>query len=91
VSTLDGPLNERTSIVQSKAELVLSNLRLCNSGAEIHAVGNMRNQAGLLIESCVTCGSLKELEMLEGICKRLEIACLEFFVKKYSYLKRKKD
>lgn len=68
---------------KNRVELVVRNLRHCNSGAEIHEVNNMRTFAQLLL--------LKILDrqwddnLNRDIC-RLEKRCVEFFKKKFNGL-----
>lgn len=67
--------------LRNRAELILANIRMTNSGMDIHATGNMRQVGYFIVEQCQRCDA--DLEVLEKMTCRLEAQCVEFFKKKY--------
>lgn len=61
-----------------------SNLRLCNSGADIHEVGSMRTRAQLLLMH-LTDDETEAQSFNEKLCK-LENDTVNFFKKKFGYI-----
>lgn len=76
---------ETRRVYKDRVELVLKNLRNCNSGTEAHQVGNMRNRAGLLLDEIEEPDS-KATDVLPILC-RLEEEQLAFFKKKFNVVK----
>ena len=72
---------ETRRILNFRIRLVEAALKSCNSGAEVHEVGNMRNVASLL-KSRVYDYDVKRDDVLP-ILERLEKQATEFFRKKY--------
>ncbi len=68
-----------------RCNLIIDNLKNCQSGSEIHQVGNMRQTAQSVLElietDVVFCS-----DKIEGIIGRLEQQELCFFKKKFEYL-----
>jgi hypothetical protein len=67
--------------LRNRAELVMMNLRLCNSGAEIHEVGNMRNVAVFIVDQTLQPDA--DLPTLHDMVCRLEKQSVVFFKKKF--------
>lgn len=63
----------------------MHSMRLQNSGADTHTVGNIRNTASLLKQQLETDPECIEEELALQILKNTEEALVEFFKKKYSY------
>lgn len=74
--------DEQRCSFRERAEMILKNLKNCNSGAEIHQVGNMRNIAQLVIEMSEKCGEAS-ITLIERTLKSLEKQQSEFFKKKF--------
>ena len=71
-----------------RAQSVLDNLSQCNSGADVHKVGNMRHIATLILELLATCDSIEESD-IGPILKRLDSEVVRHFEHKFSYLTQK--
>lgn len=66
-----------------RAKLIIDNLKNCNSGCDVHEVGNMQQTAQGILD---VLRDDKEAHEIEGILGRLEQKQLEFFKKKFEHL-----
>lgn len=66
---------------KNRAQMVLDNLRLWNSGQDIHEVGSMRNIATLIL-SLLDQKPPDDKNIEDTLC-RLEARTVEFFKKKF--------
>lgn len=73
---------EQKSVFKYRIELVISNVRCCNSSCDVHEVGNIRNVA-FFLEDFINDKDATE-ECVSPMLKRLENKCTDFFKKKYS-------
>lgn len=88
---LSGAMNNKSKDAYLyRAKLVLSNLINCNSAAEVHRVGNMRNIATLLIDM-LGCGTGYEEIHIKPVLERLEVDQKKFFKKKYANIQYKES
>lgn len=79
--------SDHKQTLEFRANLVISNLHNCNSGADIHLVVNMRQTALWIIECLDNPGHSKNCDKVEEILKRLETRQIDYFKNKYSSLK----
>lgn len=75
---------EHRMILIERAQMVLRNMRECNSGADVHEVGSIRNIASLLIQQLMFQHDVDFITSAEKMVHRLEDRCVRFFQKKYS-------
>ncbi len=73
---------ELRKIYAMRTTLVLANLRNCNSGSEIHEVGNMRNIATLILDM-LECSDTIDADHVKPVLERLEKAQQDFFCRKF--------
>lgn len=71
-----------------RAKLVISNLRACHSGCDVHEVGNMLNTAQGILQSIEDhdIDEGKDCGLLEDILTRVEAQQVAFFKRKFEYL-----
>jgi hypothetical protein len=76
--------DEQRQIYTDRVELVLRNIRFCNSGCDVHTVGNIRQSGHFLLEY------VKEQEcsarLVNEMVLRLEAHCVELFKRKFHLL-----
>lgn len=66
-----------------RAKLIIDNLRNCNSGAEVHEVGNMRHTAQGVLDALEHDPLDCQTELIAGILGRVEAQEVAFFKKKF--------
>lgn len=70
--------------LRNRAELILQNLKMTNSGCDVHPVGNMRGIAMFIIEH-LNEHDADYITLSDMLC-RLEQTQVEFFKKKFQHL-----
>jgi hypothetical protein len=73
-------------IYLDRLNILYQNLRNCNSGAEVHEVGNMRNVIHLLRDLLDTADWQEDT--FKCMIERLELKEVQFFKKKFDHLKK---
>lgn len=68
-----------------RAEMLIKNLRNCNSACDVHEVGNMKNVAEGI--KCLMEHEEPDLSEMKRMLDRLEKKQVEFFKKKFQHLK----
>lgn len=74
--------NKVTAALQ-RLNLILDSVRLQNSGADIHTIGNIRNTAMLLRDQLHHDYECMDDRLVEQILKNTEVKVAEFYRKKY--------
>lgn len=74
---------QEVKVALQRIQTILDSVRLQNSGADIHCIGNIRNVANLLKDQIGHDYDCLDKKLVDQILKNTEIKVAEFYKKKY--------